>query len=362
MLSCRVFTRWRHCSSGGSWEPCRAASSTNISTTTSTNSPSDLTAAHPKLAACSSIASLSRLQPSSRRHTASSSAATTPNTKSHYPWSQMCEVHTHFVEKSAEGFLRNFFAGLLTTAGLSNIGPPCQDGDESFGLHGRVSNIPAEDVCISQGWHGDDYTIRLAGTVRQARTFGECLVLHREITTQLGSNALVVRDVVENAGSRPEPMMLLYHCNFGYPLVSADSRIYTSGGSVDPRVATPIEAVAHHDRLGEPQAGYVEQCFYHNLKAQDGRAFAAIFNERLGVGGYVRYRVENLPEFVQWKMLGEQEYVVGLEPSTHRLDRRAELIQQGQIRPLEAGERRTFEVEIGVVDGRAALEKLASAA
>jgi len=49
----------------------------------------------------------------------------------------------------------------------------------------------------------------------------------------------------------PEPLMLLYHCNFGYPLVSADSRIYTSGGSVDPRAGTPIEAVAQHDRLGD---------------------------------------------------------------------------------------------------------------
>ena len=29
--------------------------------------------------------------------------------------------------------------------------------------------------------------------------------------------------------------MLLYHCNFGYPMVSADSRVYTSGGSVEPR-------------------------------------------------------------------------------------------------------------------------------
>ena len=268
----------------------------------------------------------------------------------------------HFVEQGAEGFLRNFFAGLMTTAGLSNVGPPVQDGDAAFGLHGRVSNIPAEDVCVSQDWQGDDYVIRVAGVVRQAKTFGECLLLRREIATRLGANALVVRDVVENAGVRAEPMMLLYHCNFGYPIVSADSRIVTSGGSVEPRQGTPAEVVADHDRLGEPQANYVEQCFYHNLKARDGRAFAAIFNQRLGIGGYVRYRVETLPEFVQWKMLGEQEYVVGLEPSTHRLDRRAALIGQGQIRPLAPGERRTFEVEIGVVDGQAALDALASAA
>ncbi len=268
----------------------------------------------------------------------------------------------HFVEHGAEGFLRNFFVGLLTTGGLSNIGPPCQDGDESFGLHGRVSNIPAEDVCVSQGWQGDEYSIRLAGVVRQARTFGECLVLHREITTQLGANALVVRDVVENAGVKPEPMMLLYHCNFGYPVVSADSRIYTSGGAVEPREPTPVEAVADHDRLGEPQAGHGDHCFYHNLRARDGRAFAAIFNGRLGVGGYVRYRVENLPHFIEWKMLGEQEYVVGLEPSTHRLDGRAALKRQGRLAPLAVGERRTFEVEIGVIDGRPALDALMSAA
>ena len=266
----------------------------------------------------------------------------------------------HFVEEGTQGFLRNFFAGLMTTAGLSNIGSPSEDGDERHGLHGRIGNIPAEDVGITQGWQGDDYRIRIAGTMRQAKVFGECLLLHREITTQLGSNALVVRDVVENAGARAEPAMLLYHCNFGYPIVSADSRIVTSGGSVEPRNPTPIEAVADHDRLGDPTAGYVEQVFYHRLNARDGRAFAAVFNDRLGIGGYVRYRVDTLPEFAQWKMLGDQEYVVGLEPASHRLDGRAELLRQGQISPLAVGERRTFEVEIGVVDGRAALDELAS--
>jgi hypothetical protein len=61
-------------------------------------------------------------------------------------------------------------------------------------------------------------------------------------------------------------------------------------------------------------------------------------------------------------MLGEQEYVVGLEPGTNRLDGRTELMRQGQILPLAVGERRTFEVEIGVVDGRAALDELRSTA
>jgi hypothetical protein len=204
----------------------------------------------------------------------------------------------YFEEKGFDGFLRNFFAGLLTTGGLANIGVPCQDGDESLGLHGRISNTPAEDVCVSQGWQGDEY---------------------------------VIRDVVENAGSKPEPLMLLYHCNFGYLIVSAATRLHTSSGSIEPRDAVAATGTAEHDRFIEPQAGYVEQCFYHTLKAKDGRAFAALFNEGLGIGAYVRYRVETLPRFLQWKMMGEHEYVVGLEPATGRLDGRAELLRQGQI-------------------------------
>jgi hypothetical protein len=263
-----------------------------------------------------------------------------------------------FEENGFVGFLRNFFGGLLTTGGLTNIGVPCQDGDESLGLHGRISNIPAEDVGVSQGWQGDDYAIRVAGTVRQAKVFGECLLLHREITTQLGSNALVIRDVVENAGSKAEPLMLLYHCNFGYPVVSASSRLHTSGGGIEPRDANAAKGTAEHDRFAEPTAGYAEQCFYHDLGARDGRAFAALFNEDLEIGAYVRYRVDNLPRFLQWKMMGEHEYVVGLEPATARLDGRTEVARRHEIRSLAPGEQRTFEVEIGVLDGRLALDEL----
>ena len=34
------------------------------------------------------------------------------------------------------------------------------------------------------------------------------------------------------------------------------------------------------------------------------------------IGAYVTYKRDTLPEFVIWKMLGEGDYVVGLEPRT----------------------------------------------
>ena len=264
-----------------------------------------------------------------------------------------------FSEQGATGFLRNFFAGLMTTAGLSNIGVPSEADGAQFGLHGRISNIPAEDVAVSQQWVGDAYEIRVAGTVRQATAFGECLVLRREISTRLGADALVVRDTVENASFKPEPLMALYHCNFGYPIVSGATLLYASEGEVEPRDAAAAAGIAEHRQFGEPQAGYVEQCFYHRPHAKDGRAYAALFNEQLGVGAYVRYRVDTLPLLVEWKMLGEQEYVVGLEPGACRLDGRGELLRRHEAPMLAPGETRSFEVEIGALANRGALGALA---
>ncbi len=263
-----------------------------------------------------------------------------------------------FEERGAIGFLRNFFAGLLTTAGLSNIGGPCQVDGAEFGLHGRISNVPAEDVAISQNWVGDEYRIAVGGTVRQASAFGECLILRREIATSLGANSLVIRDTVENAGVDPEPLLLLYHCNFGYPIVSAATRLHVSAGKVDPRDGNAAAGMAEHREFGEPQPGYVEQCFYHRPKAKDGHAHAALFNEELGVGAYVKYRTDTLPLLVQWKMLGEQAYVVGLEPGTSMLDGRAALLNRNEAPMLAPGQTRSFEVEIGVLGDRAALEAL----
>jgi hypothetical protein len=264
----------------------------------------------------------------------------------------------YFQEQGATGFLRNFFAGVLTTAGLSNIGGPCQVGDAQFGLHGRISNIPAEDVAVSQEWVGDEYQIGVGGIVRQATAFGECLILRRQISTTLGANSLVIRDTVENATFRPEPLLLLYHCNFGYPIVSGATRLHASVGEVEPRDANAAAGISQHCEFAEPQSGYVEQCFYHRPTSKGGRAYAALFNEELGVGAFVRYRTDTLPLLVQWKMLGEQAYVVGLEPSTSVLDGRAELLSRNEAPTLAPGETRSFEVEIGVLEDRRSLEAL----
>ena len=97
-------------------------------------------------------------------------------------------------------------------------------------MHGRISHIPPQNVHVTTEWQGDDYVLVIEGEVRQSALFGENLLLTRRITTRLGATSFRAEDCVRNDGFRTTPHMLLYHCNFGYPVVSPYSELIVLRG------------------------------------------------------------------------------------------------------------------------------------
>src|SRR5665647_3237041 len=86
-------------------------------------------------------------------------------------------VAPQYYDENGIGFLRSFHAGFLTTCGLRNVGNPCKENGESFSLHGRISNTPGEEVCASTEWIDDVPVLTISGKMREARLFGENLVI-----------------------------------------------------------------------------------------------------------------------------------------------------------------------------------------
>ena len=105
------------------------------------------------------------------------------------------ETHPSFFEPEYLGWLRTFTGGLLTTCGLTYIGGPVNDGDEHLGLHGRYSTIPARQVADLSEWTGDDYCIKIKGTVEEGAIFGNKLRMEREIKTIRGHNNILITDI-----------------------------------------------------------------------------------------------------------------------------------------------------------------------
>ena len=217
-------------------------------------------------------------------------------------------------------FLRSFTAGLLTTCGLTYMGALCEDQGQKLGAHGRIANLPAFDVGIVQEWREDDYVIEVRGKVREAAVFGENMVLTRTITTKFGDNRIYIHDEIENEGFTETPLMVLYHMNFGFPLISSSTVLSTNCENTRPRDEVAKPGVNSACNFSEPIPNYREQVFYRDAVEN---SFAKLENPDLGLAVKVEFSGDELPYLIEWKQMGEQEYVVGLEPATYPPDGRA---------------------------------------
>jgi len=100
------------------------------------------------------------------------------------------DSHPAYYDAAGEAWLRTFQGGLCVTCGLDTFGPASQDEGEDLGQHGRISNIPARYLNHQAFWEGEDYQLVITGEMRQARVYGENLVLKRRISTCMGSSKI----------------------------------------------------------------------------------------------------------------------------------------------------------------------------
>ena len=263
-----------------------------------------------------------------------------------------------YAEPLGLGFLRNFGGGLLTTGGLDHTLFPTEDSAtqfhyppksvEQYGLHGRISNLPARLAGYGARWEADICTLWAEGEVTQACSLGERLVLRRRVEAQVGASVIKIHDEVENVGFDPSPHMFLYHMNLGFPLVDEGARIVLSTGEISPLEDAPLEAFR---RLDAPQAGMRERVYEFHPAANEDEATLGVINEAAELGVYQVFRRSQLPHPFIWRMLGEGDYVVALEPSTNRVAGRHDARARGELIQLAPGETRRYDLEIGALEG-----------
>lgn len=268
-----------------------------------------------------------------------------------------------YYEEPKDGWLRSFFGGLLTTCGMTYCGSACVDQGEELGIHGRASNFTAEDVGIEREWAGDQYCMSIKGKVRQAALYKENLLLSRKISTKMGESVINISDSIENLGFETQPLMMLYHINLGWPIVSENTRFVAAIEKTIPRPGQD-EAAKEPTLFAQftsPKDGYVERCYYHHLKPIDGEdTYALLINDELNIGVYVKYNIGQLFNLVEWKQLRSGTYVVGIEPSNCYEEGRNNSRDDGTLQLIQPGETRHFDVEIGILDGKNRIEKMES--
>lgn len=263
-------------------------------------------------------------------------------------------------------WLRTFGGGLLTTCGLSHVGGPETDEFGERGVHGLISNIPAEiESIIQPDPFSGKLEMSITGVVKETKIFGPSLELRRTISATLGQATIRIHDEVINRANTPAPHMILYHFNFGWPLVDERTDMLWKGTwySMEGDKAERIfkegnefkkcqDSLSQHSGTGEAVVA-IDVTADHS-----GKCTCGLFNEKLGLAIAMRFNKKQLPWLTNWQHWGKDEYVTGLEPGTNPPIGQAKARKENQLIFLEPGEKRSYDVELDVLEDEPAIKTL----
>ena len=259
-----------------------------------------------------------------------------------------------FYDSRNTEWLRGFYAGLMTTCGLTHAGPPSLEGDNLLGLHGRASHIPAEKVSVEEAYENGEYTIKIQGIIREVKALCENIILRRKITAWAGKNKIRVEDNIENAGFVRQPFMILYHCNLGFPLINEKTAIHIPNEGIVSREEANAADIPNFSVIPPPSDGYEEKVFFFKVKpCPDGICRVLTTNDRDNpeLGLQLSYSPETLDNFALWKLMAKQNYVVGLEPCNNFIRGQTAERAAGTLKYLEPGEKKSTFLEFEIMTG-----------
>ena len=261
-------------------------------------------------------------------------------------------------DQNGLGWLRGFNE-LLCRCGMASNGPPGLDviidktghkTETPLTLHGKIANTPAHHVEATISTEGEG-RITIQGIVDETMMFGSSLQLKTTYETVPRSNRLTIRDEVINTAGRPAELQLLYHTNFGKPLLDAGARLVLPIREAAPRDARAAEDVKSWQTYLGPTPGYAEQCYYVDLIGDDHeRTVVLLHNAAADKGVSLEYSIRELPCFTVWKCTQAEAdgYVTGLEPATNLPNHKTFERKAGRVITLEPGASHISQIDLVV--------------
>ena len=260
-------------------------------------------------------------------------------------------VHPRFVplgEPSGIGWLDGFDE-LVARCGLVSNGAPDFDaaGRLRHGLHGRIANLPAHhlDVTLDES-RG---TITLSGAVDETRFLVHALRMTTSLTLHADRQRVTWTDTVRNLSDRPAAMQMLYHVNFGPPLLGPGAEVVAPIAELAPRDGAAAADVPTWNRFDAPRAGRGEDVHFARLRPDaEGMAAALLVAPERRHGAVLSWRADTLPCFTLWKNQGglADGYVTGLEPGTNYPNPRSVEERHGRVVPLAPNQSVRFDLAL----------------
>jgi uncharacterized protein DUF4432 len=254
------------------------------------------------------------------------------------------------------GWLEGFNEWMVR-CGLESAGHPGVDrfinnvGDDAtmeLTLHGKIANIPASEVEVVID-PDPPHRLRVRGRVEERMFYGPKLVLEAEISTVPGSNGFQLADLIVNDGEGEQEFQIIYHANFGPPLLEEGSTFAAAVERVTPFNQHAAKDLASYGNYQGPRLGFIEQVYCLRPKSdRAGRALIMLRNKARDKAVSMNFATGELPFVTLWKNTNalKEGYVTGLEPGTGFPNNRRIERKFGRVPKLPPGG--TFKASIDV--------------
>ena len=190
--------------------------------------------------------------------------------------------------------------------------------------------------------------------------FGPNLELKTAISTRPGSNGFRIADEIVNHSARPAEFEVLYHTNFGTPLLEAGSTFVGPVKQVSSRGSK--DGVGDYARYRGPTKGFVEQVYFLELYGDEKqRTRIMLQNQAKDRAVSMAFGLDALPYMTIWKNTAaiDDGYVTGLEPGTNYPNNRSTERKAGRVPKLDGGASYKAAIDVAIHVGAKGVARVA---
>lgn len=269
-----------------------------------------------------------------------------------YGWASPVDeiVHPAFMRLSERGEVGwlDGFNELMVRCGFEWSGHPCAEDSVAYSLHGRAGNTPASRVTVGIERQAP-HRIRISGLLKEkAFKFSDFEILTELIVTP-GSALLSVHDRIVNLSDYDRAYQIIYHTNFGRPILGKGARFLAPVKCIAPFNERAKAGLATWQVYAGPTHNFDEEVFVCELFGDSiGQTVTALVDPSNSAGVALRFNTGELPYFTLWKNTdtNRQGYVTGLEPGSSYSYSRAVEKARGRLQTLGPNEARDFRIDI----------------
>ena len=258
-------------------------------------------------------------------------------------------VHPSFIrlgERGGLGWLDGFNE-LMVRCGFEWSGHPCSDATQLYSLHGRAGNTPASTVTVRIEREAP-HRITIKGLLKEKTFKFSDFEIWTCLTITPGQPGFSIEDTLQNLSDYERNYQIIYHTNFGKPLLEQGSRFVAPLSRIAPFNERAKSGLAAWGTYLGPTKGFDEEVYACELHAdRDGKTLAALVNASGELGVALRYTANDLPAFSLWKNTDteRQGYVTGLEPGSNYPYTRNIEKEKDRLKHIGPGETRSFGID-----------------